>query len=53
MTVPLTGGVKAEKGHTPVTQSEKMLGAMTSPDGNSSGTIRMMQEKVQLWVDLV
>jgi hypothetical protein len=53
VTVPLPGGVKAEIGHRPVTHLEKTLGAMTSPDSNSSGTIRMMQEKVQQWFDLV
>ncbi len=53
VTVPLPGGEAAEIGHRPVTHSEKMLGAMTSPDGNSSGRIRMMQETAQQWVDLV
>ncbi len=53
VTDPLPGGVKGEIRHRPVTHLEKMLGVMTSPDGNSSGAIRMMQEKVQQWVHLV
>jgi hypothetical protein len=53
VTVPLPGGVKVEIGRRPVTHLEKMLGAMTSPDSNSSGAIRMMQEKAQQWVDSV
>ncbi len=53
VTVPLLGGKKAEIGHRPVTHLEKTLGAMTSPDGDSSGAIRMMQGKVQEWVALV
>ncbi len=40
-------------GHRPVTHSEKTLGPMTSPNGNSSGSLRMMQDKAQQWIDLV
>ncbi len=50
--VPLSGGATAAIGHRPVTHLEKTLGAMTSPDGDSSGAIAMMQEKAQQWVDL-
>ncbi len=53
MSVPLPDGATAAIGHQPVTHSEKMLGGMTSLDGNSSGAIRMMQEKAQQWVDSV
>ncbi len=53
MIVPLPGGAKAEIGHRPVTHSEKTLGAMTPPDGDSSGSIRIMQDKVQQRIDLV
>jgi hypothetical protein len=50
---PLPGGASAAIGHRPVTHSEKTLGAMTSPDGNSSAAIVMMQQKAQQWIDLV
>jgi hypothetical protein len=53
VTVPLPGGVKARIGHRPVTHSEKTLGAMTSPNGDSSGSLSMMQNKVQQWIDSV
>ncbi len=53
VTVPLPGGEAAGIGHRPVTHLEKTLGAMTSPNGNSYGTIRMMQERTQQWVDSV
>jgi hypothetical protein len=53
VTVLLPGGEAAEIGHRPVTHLEKILGVVTSPDGNSSRAIRMMQEKVQQWVDSV
>jgi hypothetical protein len=53
LTVPLPGGEATGIGHRPVTHMEKMLGAMTSPDGDSSGAIRMMQEKAQRWVNSV
>ncbi len=49
--VPLPGGATSAIGHRPVTHSEKKLGAMTSPDGNSLGAIATMQEKAQQWVD--
>jgi hypothetical protein len=39
--------------HLPVTHAEKTLGALTSPDGSSSGAILQMQEKTQQWVDAV
>ncbi len=51
--VPLPGGASAAIEHRPVTHSEKMLGAMTSPDGNSLAAIVMMQQKAQQWIDLV
>jgi hypothetical protein len=51
VTVPLQGGAKAAIGHRPVTHSEKTLGAMTSPNGDSSGSLRMMQDKAQQWID--
>ncbi len=51
VTVPLPGGSSAAIVHHPVTHAEKILGAMTSPDGTSSGTIQQMQKKAQQWVD--
>ena len=51
--MPLPGGKTAAIGHRPVTHLEKTLDAMTSPDGNSSGAIVMMQEKAQQWIDSV
>jgi hypothetical protein len=53
MFVPLPGGATAAIGHRPVTHSEKTLGAMTSPDGDSSGAIALMQEKAQQWIDSI
>ncbi len=53
VTVPLPGGAKAGIGHRPVTHLEKMLGVMTSPNGDSSGSLSMMQNKAQQWIDLV
>ena len=53
MTVPLLEGDCASIAHHPVTHVEKTLGAMTSPDGDSSSAIRQMQEKAQHWVDSV
>ncbi len=47
VTVPLMGGETAMIGHRLVTHSEKMLGTMTSPDGDSAVAIAMMQEKAQ------
>ena len=51
ISVPLPGGGSARIGHNSVSHAEKTLGAMTSPDGNSGATIRMMQDKVQQWVN--
>jgi hypothetical protein len=53
ITVPLPGGGNASIDHKPVKHAEKTLGAMTSPNGNSNSTIRMMQEKAQQWIHAV
>jgi hypothetical protein len=53
VTVPLPGGGSAAIVHRLVTHAEKTLGALTSPDGSSSGAILQMQEKMQQWVDAV
>jgi hypothetical protein len=50
-TVPLPQNGRAPIAHSPVTHSEKTLGAMTSPDGSSRALIKMMQEKAQQWVN--
>jgi len=49
--VPLPNEPPAEIKHHPVSHSEKTLGAMTSPDGNSKASIALMQEKAQSWVN--
>jgi hypothetical protein len=49
--VPLPGGGSAGIGHKSVSHAEKMLGAMTSPNGNCRAAIRMMQDKAQQWVN--
>ncbi len=53
ITVPLLSGSKARINHKPVNHAEKMLGAMTLPDGNSSSAISMMQEKAQQWINAI
>ena len=49
--VPLPNKPAAEISHHPVSHSEKTLGAMTSPDGNSKASTALMQEKAQGWVN--
>ncbi len=51
--MPLPGGGSTAIIHHPISHREKTLGALTSPDGGSSGAILQMQEKVQQWVDTV
>ncbi len=53
VTVPLLGGGSAAIAHRPVSHAEKMLGALTSPDGDSASPILQMQEKAQQWVKAV
>ena len=53
MNVPLPGGTEAPIAHKKVDHAEKMLGAMTSPDGKSVASIVMMQEKAQGWINAV
>jgi hypothetical protein len=47
ITVPLPNGSSELISHKKVSHAEKTLGAMTSPDGNSTASIVMMQEKAQ------
>jgi hypothetical protein len=51
--VPLPGSKKAAISHKSVTHAEKTLGAMMSKDGGSIASIRMMQDKVQQWINHV
>jgi hypothetical protein len=51
--VPLPGGGKAAISHKSVNHAKKTLGAMASPDGNSTASIHMMQEKAQQWIHSV
>ncbi len=51
--MPLPGGGSAAIVHCPVTHAEKMLGALTSLDGSSSGALLQMQEKAPQWVNAV
>ena len=53
MTVPLPGGKVATIDHTHANHAEKTLGAMTCPDGDSSASLQMMQEKAQQWVNAI
>jgi hypothetical protein len=53
ITVPLPGGSKAVINHKSIDHAEKILGAMTSPDGNSSASLKMIQEKAQQWINAV
>jgi hypothetical protein len=53
VTVPLPNGSSELISHKKVSHAEKTLGAMTSPDGDSTGSIAMMQEKAQQWINAV
>jgi hypothetical protein len=53
ITVPLPGGGNTLIDHKRVEHAEKILRAMTSPDGNSGSAIGMMQEKAQQWINAV
>ncbi len=53
VSVLLPGGGSTGIRHKLVSHAEKMLGAMTSPDGNCCATIRMIQDKAQQWVNNV
>jgi hypothetical protein len=53
VTVPLPRGKAAAIENKSTDHAEKTLGAMTSPDGDSAGSIQMMQEKAQAWINAV
>jgi hypothetical protein len=51
--VPLPRGKEALMDHKSVNHAEKTLGTMTLPDGDSSASIWMIQEKAQIWINAV
>ncbi len=53
ITVPLPGSNAVAISHKSAKHGEKTLGAMTSPDGNSAASIKMIQEKAQQWINAV
>jgi hypothetical protein len=53
MTVPLPKGKDAPMDHKSVDHAEKTLRTMTLPDGDSLASIRMIQEKAQIWINAV
>jgi hypothetical protein len=53
ITVPLPGSSKAAISHKSIGHTEMTLGAMTSLDGTTSASIRMMQDKSQQWINNV
>jgi hypothetical protein len=53
ITVPLPGGSEVAIDHKSINHAEKTLGAMTSPDGNSTVSLQMIQEKAQQWINAV
>jgi hypothetical protein len=53
VTVPLPREKAAAIEHKGIGHAEKTLGAMTAPDGDSAGSIQMMQEKAQAWINTV
>ncbi len=53
VTVPLPDRSSAMISHKKISHAKKTLGAMTSPDGDSTASISMMQEKAQDWINAV
>jgi hypothetical protein len=53
VSLPLPSGGSAGIGHKLVSHAKKMLGTITSPNGNSHAAIRMIQDKAQQWVNNV
>jgi hypothetical protein len=53
ITVPLPGSNAVAISHKSAKHGEKTLGTMTSPDGNSTASIKMIQEKAQQWINAV
>jgi hypothetical protein len=53
ISVPLPCGKNASICHKSIDHAKKTLGTTTSLDGNSGGSIQMMQEKAQQWINAV
>ena len=53
MTVPLPGEKVVTIDHKHANHVEKTLGVMTSPDGDSSASLQMLQEKAQQWINAI
>jgi hypothetical protein len=53
ITVPLLGGKEAPIDHKSVDHAEKTLVAMTSPNGDSSASLKMIKKKAQSWINAV
>jgi hypothetical protein len=53
ITVPLPGSYAVAISHKSAKHGEKTFSAMTSPDGNSATSIKMIHEKAQQWINAV
>ncbi len=53
ITVPLPGSNAVAISHKSAKHGKKTLGAMTSLDGNSAASIKMIQDKAQQWINTV
>ena len=53
ITVPLPGGKEVSIDHKGAKHAKKTLGAMTLPNGDSSASLSMIEEKAQTWVNAV
>jgi hypothetical protein len=53
ITVPLPGGKEEPIDHKSVDHAKKTLGAMTSPNGDSSASLALIKEKAQTWINSV
>ena len=53
LVVPMPDGSTAPISHLAVTKSRKMLGASQCPTGTAAGSIALLQERTQSWVDRV
>jgi hypothetical protein len=51
--VPLPGGREVLIDHKSVDHAKKTLGAMTSPNGDSSASLSLIKEKAQNWINEV
>jgi hypothetical protein len=51
--VPLPGGKEEPIDHKSVDHAEKTIGAMTSPNGDSSASLALIKETAQTWINAV